>query len=159
MHNPLKRQSSVDDLNDPSHNTKRIKHLFNDALSPYSYTDYQSINGSHLPPSPPIVVDTPLPSLPSPLSAASADSIPTLKRFTITTRHRYQDQSPSYNNNHSTSDYANINQILYEAHIRRNRDTMDTNMMDYNEDDPANYYNQANAVLRQAFLQRHPSPP
>lgn len=122
------------------------------------YTDQFALAGSHLPPSPPIVVDTPLPS---PLSAAQIDSIPTLKRFTITTRQHAYEQ-PLYN--HSAANYANINQILYEAHVERNKDSlssgtyaMDTSMEEaYNS---ANHYDYANAVLRQAFLQRHPSPP
>ncbi|SAM00804.1 hypothetical protein [Absidia glauca] len=160
MHNPLKRHSSVDDLNDRSHSNKRTKHMLNAALSPHlpPYTDQFVLPGSHLPPSPPVVVDTPLPS---PLSAASIDSIPTLKRFTITTRQLAYDQTLY---TPSAANYANINQILYEAHVERTKDSlssgsyaMDTSMeVDY---DDANHYDYANAVLRQAFLQRHPSPP
>ncbi|ORZ23130.1 hypothetical protein BCR42DRAFT_404046 [Absidia repens] len=172
MNNPLKRHSSYGDIPDLKYDKKRKKFLHNEPLSPNlrPCADIPSLSVSHFPPSPPIIADTPTLSsawTPSPSFHSAADSIPTLKKFTITTRHQQQQEQQE----HTTSDYVNINQILHEAHIQRHgvppasiptdSDMMDFDDVDnnYNNNDNGSRYDYANTILRHAFLQRHSSPP
>ncbi|CAO3607011.1 unnamed protein product [Cunninghamella blakesleeana] len=163
MSNHLKRRYSIDNNNQFKKRTK----ILSDIPLPetydyeYSYTfpiAYNNNNDSnnnnittHLPPSPPVINDpaTPLSTL------TSIDTIPTLKRFIISTKQ----QVPEI----TTSNYTDINHLLYQLHIERysgnpssignfNNDT-DTDMSMISDD--TYQYDSVNAILKQAFLERH----
>ncbi|KAF7729740.1 hypothetical protein EC973_003818 [Apophysomyces ossiformis] len=96
------------------------------------------------------VLPSPPPAAPPPAAAPAPFTPPTdvLKSFTISTRTPY-------------NPYSNINDMLHHLHIQRYGDAQ-TNCDRWNntqvqEENEA--YNTMNAVLRDAFLQRHRAPP
>ncbi|KAI9308895.1 hypothetical protein BJ944DRAFT_259443 [Cunninghamella echinulata] len=167
MFNNLKRRYSVDE-SDKSDFNKRPK-VLSDIPSPetYDYTDLYSNPITHptqLPPSPPVIND---PTIPASITCTSSiDTIPTLKRFTISTRQQQQHDPVDI-----TSAYTGINNLLYQLHLERysennhNNNQQDVDMMGNNNNNSNNInnsnnevyqYNMVNAILRQAFLERHP---
>ncbi|CAO3650118.1 unnamed protein product [Cunninghamella echinulata] len=167
MFNNLKRRYSIDESDKGDFN-KRPKVLSDIPLpETYNYTNLYSNPITHptqLPPSPPVIND---PSIPASItcssssSSSSIDTIPTLKRFTISTRQQQQQQE--YDPTDITSAYTDINNLLYQLHLERysennhNNNQQDIDMMgDNNNDNEMYQYNMVNAILRQAFLERHP---
>lgn len=106
---------------------------------------------THLP-SPTPSVNTPLSSSSSAPSSTTIDT-PVLQSFTISTK--------------TNVEYDHINQLLHTVHVNRYGDPelnegwwqQSTDIeMDYMDVDPVNAYQDINATLRQAFLQRHHHP-
>lgn len=104
---------------------------------------------------------SPTPSVNTPLSSSSSSSAPSstttdppvLQSFTISTK--------------TNVEYDHINQLLHTVHVNRYGDPelnegwwqQSTDIeMDYMDVDPVNAYQDINATLRQAFLQRHHHP-
>ncbi|ORX52740.1 hypothetical protein DM01DRAFT_1055333 [Hesseltinella vesiculosa] len=86
------------------------------------------------------MADTPMEEAPLLMDAAQPTA-PRLERVMISTR-----TQPVPN------DYANINQVLYQAHMERSD-------LSIHQDTHSSQYDHMNSILRQAFLERHPAFP